>query len=221
MTIEVPVLGKGDEMSKITERALENAFIELLNEKPINKITISEITDKCGVSRMTFYYHYDDIYDLLKEILMKALMDIYDSMSPRTPWGGTTKKVFRYIKKNNRMFTNIYHSLGREHLEEVIYFNTRPLMNEYVEENLKDLGLEQSLAEEDKDYLVSFYLNGIVAFALNWIGNGMEEDPDAIVAKMGFVIKSGVRGGAEMLDEAAKKAAEKNIRKKQKKTAEE
>ena len=51
-------------------------------------------------------------------------------------------------------------------------------MNEYVEENLRDLGLEQSLAEEDKDYLVSFYLNGIVAFALNWIGNGMEEDPD-------------------------------------------
>ena len=200
-------------MSKITERALENAFIELLNEKPINKITISEITDKCGVSRMTFYYHYDDIYDLLKEILMKALMDIYDSMSPRTPWGGTTKKVFRYIKKNSKMFSNIYHSIGREHLEEVIYQNTKPLMNEYVEEGTKDL----ELAAEDFEYLVSFYLNGIVAFALDWIGNGMEEDPDALVGKMILVIRSGVRGGAELMSDTARKAAEKTARKKQKK----
>ncbi|MBQ9827462.1 MAG: TetR/AcrR family transcriptional regulator [Lachnospiraceae bacterium] len=200
-------------MSKITERALESAFIELLNEKPINKITISEITDKCGVSRMTFYYHYDDIYDLLKEILMKALMDIYDTMSPKSPWGSTTKKVFRYIKKNNKMFTNIYHSIGREHLEEVICTNTKPLMDEYVAESLKTT----ELTDEDREFLTSYYLSGMVAFALDWIVTGMEEDPDAVVSKMLLIIKHGVKSGGAALKEAAKKAEDRELKKKQRK----
>ena len=53
-------------MSEITKRALENALKTLLLKKPLNKITISDVTEECGVNRMTFYYHFKDIYDLVE-----------------------------------------------------------------------------------------------------------------------------------------------------------
>lgn len=53
-------------MSSITKQALEHALKNLLLKKPFHKITINDITEECGVSRMTFYYHFKDIYDLVE-----------------------------------------------------------------------------------------------------------------------------------------------------------
>ena len=52
-------------MSQVTKRALEASLKKLLLEKPLHKITVSDITDDCGINRMTFYYHFKDIYDLV------------------------------------------------------------------------------------------------------------------------------------------------------------
>ncbi|MBR2495787.1 MAG: TetR family transcriptional regulator, partial [Clostridia bacterium] len=52
-------------MSTLTKKALLVAFGELLEEKPFNKITITDITTKCGLNRMTFYYHFENIYELM------------------------------------------------------------------------------------------------------------------------------------------------------------
>ena len=52
--------------SQLTKRALEESLKRLLLEKPLGKITIADITSDCGISRMTFYYHFQDIYDLVE-----------------------------------------------------------------------------------------------------------------------------------------------------------
>ena len=54
-----------DLVSQTTKRALEASLKKLLLQKPLNKITINDITEDCGVNRMTFYYHYKYIYDLV------------------------------------------------------------------------------------------------------------------------------------------------------------
>ena len=53
-------------MTQVTKRALEEALKRLLLEKPLSKITIQDLADECGISRMTFYYHFKDIYDLVE-----------------------------------------------------------------------------------------------------------------------------------------------------------
>lgn len=53
-------------MSQITKRAMEASLKKLLLEKPLDKITINDITTDCGINRMTFYYHFKDIYDLVE-----------------------------------------------------------------------------------------------------------------------------------------------------------
>ena len=49
---------------KKTEELIINTFLELVEEKPLDKITIQDIADQCGINRNTFYYHFDDIYSL-------------------------------------------------------------------------------------------------------------------------------------------------------------
>ena len=53
-------------MSQITKHALEASLKNILLKKPLNKITVKDIADDCGINRMTFYYHFKDIYDLVE-----------------------------------------------------------------------------------------------------------------------------------------------------------
>ena len=58
-------------MSQVTKRALEQSLKNLLLKKPLNKITINDIAEDCGINRMTFYYHFQDIYDLVEWVCLE------------------------------------------------------------------------------------------------------------------------------------------------------
>ena len=73
-------MGGHNTMSTLTKKALLTAFGELIEKKPFNKITITDITSKCGLNRMTFYYHYDNIYELMiwgLEMQMREVSEAY------------------------------------------------------------------------------------------------------------------------------------------------
>ena len=53
-------------MSNTTKQNLEASLKKVMLQKPLDKITISDITLDCGISRMAFYYHFKDIYDLVE-----------------------------------------------------------------------------------------------------------------------------------------------------------
>lgn len=73
-------------MSQITKKALEDALRHFLTLKPLNKITISDLTDYCGVSRMTFYYHFEDIYDLVSWCCGESIKKSLDTENLRETW---------------------------------------------------------------------------------------------------------------------------------------
>lgn len=57
---------KHNEQSQQTKQELSSALKKLMETKPLNRITIRELVEACGVNRKTFYYHFEDIYSLLK-----------------------------------------------------------------------------------------------------------------------------------------------------------
>ena len=61
-------------MSQITKNALAASLKKLLSKKELSKITITNITEECGVNRQTFYYHFKDIYDLLEWIFTNEVV---------------------------------------------------------------------------------------------------------------------------------------------------
>lgn len=83
-------------MTNATKLALEESLKRLLLKKPLDKITINDLTTDCGISRMTFYYHFKDIYDLVewscledarialqgKKLLLPGMRDFFRSLMP-------------------------------------------------------------------------------------------------------------------------------------------
>ena len=72
-------------MSQVTKRALEQSLKNLLLKKPLTKITINDIAEDCGINRMTFYYHFKDIYDLVEWSCLEDARKALEEKRPMTP----------------------------------------------------------------------------------------------------------------------------------------
>ena len=107
-------------MSQTTKRALEASFKKLLLEKPLNKITINDITEDCGVNRMTFYYHFKDIYDLVDWILAEDAAKAMEGRRGFGTWSEAYLDVLRQLQDNKTLVLNVYRSVGREQVEQYL-----------------------------------------------------------------------------------------------------
>ena len=161
-------------MANTTKLALEASLKELLRTKTIDKITINDLTEHCGISRMTFYYHFKDIYDLVEwacvEDGKRALQDkkTYDT------WLEGIEQIFEAVLENKPFILNVYRSVSRERVENYLYALTYELIEGVVEEQSENL----MVTEEQKKFIANFYKYSFVGVMLDWIKRGMKESPE-------------------------------------------
>ena len=175
-------------MPNATKAALEESLKRLLLKKPLDKITITDITTDCGISRMAFYYHFKDIYDLVEwscvEDGTKALQGkkTYDS------WTEGLTQIFEAVLENKPFIMNVYRNVDRERMERYLYHLTYDLIVGVVQEKSKDL----DISGEDKKFIANFYKYGFVGIMLEWIQEGMKEDIEERVNKMSLTLHNTV-----------------------------
>ena len=175
-------------MPNATKAALEESLKRLLLKKPLDKITITDITTDCGISRMAFYYHFKDIYDLVEwscvEDGTKALQGkkTYDS------WTEGLTQIFEAVLENKPFIMNVYRNVDRERMERYLYHLTYDLIVGVVQEKSKDL----DISGEDKKFIANFYKYGFVGIMLEWIQEGMKEDIAELVNKMSLTLHNTV-----------------------------
>ena len=98
-------------MSQVTKRALEASLKKLLLEKPLHKITVSDITDDCGINRMTFYYHFKDIYDLVEWSCQEDASRALAGKDLRR--GSRAFADLEAVQENKPFILNVYRSISR------------------------------------------------------------------------------------------------------------
>ena len=172
-------------MSNTTKRALENSLKQMLLKKPLDKITISDLTDDCGISRMAFYYHFKDIYDLVEWSCMEDATRALQGKKTYDTWHEGLKQIFEAVLENKPFIMNAYHALSREQIENYLFMLTHNLLMGVVEEKSK--GLE--VTEEEKSFIADFYKYGFVGLVLEWIDKGMKEDPKQIIERLNALIQ--------------------------------
>ncbi|MDP4121334.1 MAG: TetR/AcrR family transcriptional regulator C-terminal domain-containing protein, partial [Bacillota bacterium] len=121
-------------MSQITKKALAESLKKLLKEKPLDKITVVDIVEDCEVNRQTFYYHFQDIYDLIDWIFLTEATQALDGKKTYDTWQQGFLSVFEYVLDNHALISNVYHSLSRDQLERYLYDVTYDLLIGVVEE---------------------------------------------------------------------------------------
>ena len=182
-------------MSQVTKRALEASLKNLLLQKPLSKITISDITEDCGINRMTFYYHFKDIYDLVEWACLEDARRALDEKKTYDTWQQGLLQIFAAVQDNKPFIMNVYHSVSREQVENYLYKVTYDLLEGVVEEQAQGM----SVRDEDKAFIATVYKYAFVGLMLDWIKNDMKGDSQLLVDRLELVIHGNVRAALERL----------------------
>ena len=173
-------------MSKNTKYVLGDSLKKLLQKKPLNKITVTEIVNDCGMNRMTFYYHFKDIYDLLEWVCVEDAKRTLDGMeSNYANWKEALYKIFTLVQENRPTVIHAYSSMSRDYLEKYIYRLTDTLFMSVID----DIDTSKNLNQKDKEFIASFYKYAFLGIVLNWIDNNMQEDPKDIIDKLSILLE--------------------------------
>ena len=175
-------------MSNITKRALEASLKNLLLQKPLNKITVGDIANDCGINRMTFYYHFKDIYDLIEWSCVEDATKALEGKKTYDTWQEGFLNIFNAVIDNKPFIMNVYRSVSREQIEIYLYKLTYNLLIDVVNE--KSVGM--TVSDEDKKFIADFYKYAFVGIMLNWIRNDMKEEPKQIVDRLSVLIHGNI-----------------------------
>ena len=175
-------------MSDFTKNALENSLKKMLLKKSVNKITISDLTKDCGINRMTFYYHFHDIYELIEWSCVEDAKKAIKEKKTYDTWQEGFYQIFEAVLENKPFIMNVYRNVSKEHIENFLYELTYNLMMNVINEKSKDI----SVKEEDKKFIATFYKNAFVGLMLDWIKDDMKEDPKKIINKLSILVHGNV-----------------------------
>lgn len=161
------MLVKYEIASEKRKRALADSLKGFMKIKPFSKITISDIIADCGVNRKTFYYHFDDIYALLKWTLEQEAIEIVKSFDLMTESDEAIQFVRDYIKENEKLLKNVCHTIGRDELKRFFYTDFYDVVRSVIENSAAEENI--TVADDYKDFLCRFYTEAIAGTLLAWI----------------------------------------------------
>ena len=131
-------------MANFTKQAIKAAFLELLDEKPLNKISVRDIVERCGINRNSFYYHFQDIPSLLGEIIVERT----NELMAQYPTVDRIEEAFRasidYAQKNRRAIMHVYNSVSRDTFEASVMRLCAYMTEQYLKSAYPDTGISDA-----------------------------------------------------------------------------
>ena len=175
-------------MSQVTKRALEQSLKNLLLKKPLTKITVGDITEDCGINRMTFYYHFKDIYDLVEWSCLEDAKRALEEKKTYDTWQQGFLQIFKAVQENKPFILNVYRCVHREQVEKYL----QPLVDQLLLNVINEEAAGITVRDEDKQFIAQVYSYMFIGLMLDWIKDDMREDPQQIAEKLSKLIKGSV-----------------------------
>ena len=185
--------GKNDHRSRVTKLLIRKALTDLLQTKPIQRITIKELCERAGINRGTFYTHYKDIYDLLNRIEAEMLADFRQALQPLL---SSDHRPIHPVEVSGKIFQCL-----QDHADICTV-----TLGDYGDKNfalqLIDLGRETSMeayssyfakaTEAEKEYFYAFVSGGCIALLQRWMAEGMRTPADEIARMADTMMLEGI-----------------------------
>ena len=156
---------KQDKRNLNTKVELANAFKELSKKKPMNKITVNDLIKYCQLNRNTFYYHFEDIHDLINWMFNEEVKKIIDNFD-KSNYENFLNSVLDYIEENKHILNSAYNSFGREQLKKILKIHFYTTFDGIITNHIKSRNL--TIDEDFKQFLIDFYSAGIGELIVNY-----------------------------------------------------
>lgn len=178
---------KHEEISLITKKALAESLKSAMKKKPFQKITVSELIRDCDVNRKTFYYHFEDIYALLKWTFEQEAIEIVKHFDLLVDYEETINFVMDYVESNDYIIQSAYDSISRDELKRFFSADFKEIVVSIIDGTEKKVG--KKLETGYKEFLISFYTGAIVGILVEWIENRAKMNREVVIRYISTTIR--------------------------------
>ena len=173
-----------------TKQAFCDSLKELMKHKAFSKITVSELIRECNVNRKTFYYHFEDIYGLLKWMLEQEAIEVVKHFDLLVDYKDALEFVIDYVKNNSFFLNCIYDSVGRDELKRFFCQDFIGLVEQIIRETEKKC--DHQISDEFRQFLCTLYTEGIAGMLINLFQNPDLYDKDTLIHYFSIVINNSI-----------------------------
>ncbi len=175
-------------MSNLTKKALAQALKSKIVEKDLSQITVAELTDICGIKRQTFYYHFNDIYDLLKWLYTNEIIEEIIDYEKYDSWQDCYSYIFEYVKRNKKLIIETYNSVAKDYFHNFLNRQTKSFITKVITEKTTNMNID----ENTKTFLSNYYKNVLIGFIKDWIEDGMPEDTKSLIKNVDCILEGSI-----------------------------
>lgn len=171
-----------------TKDLIRKEFINLLNIKPIHSVTVTELAKKCQIERKTFYYHYENLTELVKEIFEEELAIVIEEFNETLSWEDSFILAAKFILDNKKAIKHMYESDYKADVEKYVFSIAGEIMNKYVSLVAK----ETKAKDIDVKLIAYFYQCALSSSLIQWVASGMKTDPVALTNRIGKLMDGNI-----------------------------
>ena len=178
--------------SDMTKRLMVQSLKKYMAKKPLGKISVREITEDSGVNRQTFYYHFEDIYDMVKWMYQEEAVKLMAEHEGVLLWQAGILQLFRYIEENRAVCLCALNSLGHQHLKRFFYDDIHAAIERTF------LSITEKVPTVPKDYanfLIHYYSIALAALIESWLLGDIKQTPEELIEFIDITINDQIRGG--------------------------
>lgn len=181
---------KHKEATLRTKQAMASSMKKLACQKPFAKITVSDIIADCDINRKTFYYHFEDIYALLRWTLEQEAIEVVKHYDLLAEYEEAVSFVLDYVDENAQFIRNVYHSLGQNELKRFFYCDFISVVRAFVDETEQAQNL--SVPNDFKEFICSIYAEAFAGSVLERVDHPENYDRKKIMEYTSIIIHSAI-----------------------------
>jgi probable dihydroxyacetone kinase regulator len=157
-------------MSSSTKHALAEALRQMMEIKPIAKITVKDLVEICKVNRQTFYYHFDDVYDLLEWVFEEDADRVLPHEIVYSHWQQDVMIFFQYLYDNASFTLNVYNSDSRLYMLKYLKGRLEACVRSFADIVSEGMNIDK----QDYDFVIEFYTNAIIGLMTQCLDLNMQ-----------------------------------------------
>ena len=175
-------------MANFTRTAIKETFLKLLNQRPLNQITVKNIVEDCGINRNSFYYHFEDLPSLVEEIVGEQVRNLVQKHPTVSSVEECADAVIELVMENRRAIYHIYNSLSRDVFERYLMDGCGYIVSTYLKAEFAGKPIDPAYL----DALIRLHKCACFGAVIDWLYSGMEDDIADYFRRVCALQKSGL-----------------------------
>lgn len=181
--------------SEQTKQALAAALKELMAQKPFEKITIHDITERAGIRRQNFYYHFEDAYDLMRWMFQEEAVSLLKQHEGTLLWQEGLLQLFQYLEGNRAVCLCALQSVGRQHFKHFFKADIYAIIHRTIEQIGGEIGAEKCENYDSEIALMTHtYVITLSGILESWLIGEIDRTPEELIAFADTFLQDHING---------------------------